>query len=195
MTFGIGSEAAGEGMADWSDGRTDRQQEPIIILGMHRSGTSCLAGSLEEAGLYLGDVKRENSDNLKGNRENRGIMELQEAILNHHRPVPCGPCAAWHLPPKAELDWTTEFEAERDRIVAAFPKDRPWGFKDPRTVFTLPGWLRVLPSARLVGSFRHPMAVALSLKKRNNFEFEFSLGLWQAYNSRLLDTSVRLKAE
>jgi len=38
---------------------------PILILGMHRSGTSCLAGCLEEAGLYLGDVtKIEKSWNI-----------------------------------------------------------------------------------------------------------------------------------
>jgi len=30
--------------------------QAVLILGMHRSGTSCLAGSLQEAGLYLGEV-------------------------------------------------------------------------------------------------------------------------------------------
>jgi len=44
---------------------------PILILGMHRSGTSCLAGCLEEAGLYLGDVNLKAGFNKKGNRENR----------------------------------------------------------------------------------------------------------------------------
>ena len=45
-----------------------RHQAPIFVLGMLRSGTSCLTGILEEAGLFLGDVKRKSRFNAKGNR-------------------------------------------------------------------------------------------------------------------------------
>ena len=44
--------------------------QPIVILGMHRSGTSCLAGCLEELGLHLGTVITSAPHNKKGNREN-----------------------------------------------------------------------------------------------------------------------------
>jgi len=44
--------------------------ETVAILGMHRSGTSCLAGSLQELGLYLGEVYDQNPHNPRGNREN-----------------------------------------------------------------------------------------------------------------------------
>lgn len=34
-----------------------RKHKPsLIVFGMHRSGTSCLTGTLEEAGVYLGEV-------------------------------------------------------------------------------------------------------------------------------------------
>lgn len=40
-----------------------------LVLGMHRSGTRSLAGSLQERGLRLGKVFTSNPYNRKGNRE------------------------------------------------------------------------------------------------------------------------------
>ncbi|WP_173204579.1 hypothetical protein [Sphingopyxis sp. BSNA05] len=37
----------------------------VLILGMHRSGTSCLAGALERCGLHLGDVRRTGTHNKR----------------------------------------------------------------------------------------------------------------------------------
>jgi hypothetical protein len=46
--------------------------------------------------------------------------------------------------------------------------------------------LQVLPAARLIGSIRHPLAVAQSLQTRNGFRIERGLKLWLAYNAQLL---------
>ncbi len=43
----------------------------VLILSMHRSGTSCLAGSLQQGGMYLGDVYEHSPHNIKGNRGNQ----------------------------------------------------------------------------------------------------------------------------
>ncbi len=158
--------------------RTGKQLFPVIILGMHRSGTSCLAGSLEEAGLYLGDVNREAPHNAKGNHENIRIMDLHEAVLTANN-------GGWDAPPEATI-WSSEHKAQRDAIIATYPAGKPWAFKDPRTLLTLDGWLEVLPSARLVGTFRHPLAVARSLHARNGFPQEKSMALWAYYNRKLL---------
>ena len=53
----------------------------IGVLGMHRSGTSCLTGTLEEAGVFLGEVVVQAKFNARGNRENRRIMDLHNAVL------------------------------------------------------------------------------------------------------------------
>lgn len=151
----------------------------ILILGMHRSGTSCLAGSLEEAGLYLGEVNTAAPHNAKGNRESRAIMDLQDDLLRANG-------GDWDAPPP-EVVWSAEHRARRDAIIATYPRDRIWGFKDPRTLLTLPGWLEVLPAVRFVGTFRHPLAVAASLYARNGVAIEKSLALWETYNRRLLD--------
>ena len=151
----------------------------VVILGMHRSGTSCLAGCLEEAGLVLGQVDRKGHTNPKGNRENRDIMDLNNTVLEENG-------ASWDRPPDRPCHWSADHMEWRDRLIAEYPAHGPWGFKDPRTLLVLEGWLQGLPGAQLVGTFRHPLSVALSLQKRNGFDIDKSVDLWTTYNRRLL---------
>lgn len=151
----------------------------ICILGMHRSGTSCLAGSLEEAGVYLGEVQRSNPFNLKGNCEHLKIMELHDDLFAENG-------GSWDSPPQKVI-WSEKHRSMRDRLVREYENVPLWGFKDPRALFALDGWMEVLPDMTLVGTFRHPLAVARSLQERNRFSLEKGLQVWAAYNCRLLD--------
>jgi SAM-dependent methyltransferase len=155
----------------------------VLLLGMHRSGTSCLAGCLEEAGLYLGAVNTKAPYNARGNRENRAIRELNDEVLEANG-------GAWDSPPQS-VQWSTAQRQRRDAILAAYPVNGAWGFKEPRSLLTLDGWLEVLPAPRCVGTFRHPTAVAESLRQRNGFTLEKSYALWLAYNRRLLAYQAR----
>jgi hypothetical protein len=150
----------------------------VCIVGMHRSGTSCLAGSLEEAGLYLGDVFRVGRHNLKGNRENGRIMALQEDILVHSG-------GSWNEPPEKPI-WSDSHRAERDSIIRSYGDALAWGFKDPRTILLVDSWQEVLPSLWVVGTLRHPRCVAESLQKRGGGSIDEWLDLWAHYNRRLL---------
>lgn len=158
----------------------------ICVLGMHRSGTSCLAGTLEQGGLLLGDVQTHNAANLRGNRESPRIVALHDALLRSNGFV-------WNSPPPPgqELSWNDEHRRERDAIIAEFA-DRPmWGFKDPRTLLALAGWREALPGLETVGIFRHPLAVARSLHARGDMPLDRALAVWVAYNRRLLDERRR----
>ena len=147
---------------------------PIIVLGMHRSGTSALAGSLERAGVALGDVVQEAPDNLKGSRESRRLMALHEDLLRRGG-------GSWREPPD-KVRWEAVHHALRDAHVDNFANHARWGFKDPRTLLVLDGWLAACPDATLVGIFRHPFHVAESLHRRNGMDHEEALELWQRYN-------------
>ncbi len=152
----------------------------VAILGMHRSGTSCLTGLLEEAGLYLGEVSRKNPHNIKGNHENPKIVALHEQVLASNQ-------ARWDRPPPWGCLWLPEQLLELKQIVDEHRKHDPCGFKDPRTLLTLEGWLETVPDLRLVATFRHPEAVARSLSARDRGELvEDYLRLWEHYNLRLL---------
>jgi hypothetical protein len=150
----------------------------VCILGMHRSGTSCLAGSLEEAGLYLGDVSRVGRHNAKGNRENDRVMALQEAVL-----VDSGGC--WHRPPE-HVSWSDSHREERDAIIRSYADEPVWGFKDPRTMLLIDFWREALPNLMIVSALRHPHSVAESLRRRGGGSVDNWLDLWATYNERLL---------
>lgn len=150
----------------------------ICIVGMHRSGTSCLAGSLEEAGLYLGDVITSAPHNAKGNRENKQIMNLHEAVLLHSG-------GSWDKLPE-RLTWSDEHRAQRDEIVRSYADAPIWGFKDPRTLILLDFWREVLVDIEFVGTFRHPWLVTESLQRRNGGSADQWFELWATYGERLL---------
>ena len=150
----------------------------VCIVGMHRSGTSCLAGSLEEAGLHLGDVFRVGRHNLKGNRENGRIMALQEDVLVHSG-------GSWNRPPQ-QASWSAAHRENRDNIISSYGDASIWGFKDPRTLLLIDFWREVLPDATIVATLRHPHCVATSLQKRGGGMIDEWLDLWAHYNSRLL---------
>lgn len=152
----------------------------VTVLGMHRSGTSSLVGSLEEAGLPLGDVRSTGGDsNEKGHREPGELIALHDDVL-----ITSG--GAWHLPPAA-VRWTDKHRQRRDEFIASRAALPLWGWKEPRTLLVIDGWLEALPDLEMVGTFRHPAVVARSLQRRHGSDsVGMWLQLWQAYNARLL---------
>lgn len=162
--------------------------EPVLVLGMHRSGTSCLAGCLEAGGLHLGEVNTAAPFNRKGNRESLPLMQLHDSVLADHG-------ASWDNPPADELDWTEPRLDQLKAHIAAFDAYPCWGSKDPRALFLLKGW-RAASNPRFVGTFRHPLSVTRSLVTRaeawgREMTPSHALGLWIAYNTRLVEEAGR----
>jgi len=165
------------------DGEIETDQ-PVLVLGMHRSGTSSLTGLLEEAGLFLGDVKRQSAHNAKGSRESPAVWSVNDAMLREAG-------GSWRHPPAAPPVVTDHHVSSVIDLVSGFPDDRAWGVKDPRILLVLEVWRRALPAARLVTTVRHPAAVARSLAARNGMEFDEAISLWAHYNSVLLEACRR----
>ena len=156
--------------------------DAIIILGMHRSGTSCLAGCLKSLGLNLGVVSDYNTYNKKGNQENKKVFKLNESILNHNQ-------GSWDAPPEKHLVLDEQSkQAIKDIISQYHQSDKPWGIKDPRMLMAYDLWAPYLPPHSLVGTFRHPLAVSESLFARDAFPIPKQQGLkmWQTYNTQLI---------
>lgn len=155
----------------------------VLILGMHRSGTSCLTGCLEEFGLNLGAVSNQNKYNQKGNKEDKTIFRLNESVLNNSG-------GAWNNPPKS-LKWDSTHETQQLDIIKEYSSiPNPIGIKDPRMLLTLPFWAEAFGEVpKMVGSIRNPKSVAKSLSSRGknlNVEPQKGLALWYEYNKRLL---------
>lgn len=154
-------------------------QRVTMIVGMHRSGTSFLTGSLQQAGLELGKHSAWNPHNLKGNRENGDIVALNDTVLAAHG-------YSWDSPPVGTLAWHPEHLDAARSIIDSYSGVPHWGFKDPRTILVLDGWRQLLPDIQFVGIFRHPEAVARSLDARGGMPREQAWLLWENYNHRLL---------
>jgi hypothetical protein len=144
---------------------------------MHRSGTSCLTGSLQEAGLFLDEIHTWNPHNLKGNRENQKFVDLHDDILAANG-------GAWDNPPK-KITWSASHVETARALIAEHAGQPVFGFKDPRVLLLLDGWRDILPDMEFVGIYRHPNAVASSLQKRSGKPWEESLELWHVYNNRM----------
>lgn len=166
------------------DGYIGVGSKAICVLGMHRSGTSCLTGLLEDAGVYLGGVSKQNPHNRKGNQENLLIMRLHDDVLKDNS-------GGWDNPPQRDASWTDTQKATLGTILEQYKGHPLWAFKDPRSLFTLSAWQQALPELAYIGTFRHPGAVAQSLHRRGKMPAEQGFALWLRYNARLLELQTR----
>ena len=151
----------------------------VCVLGMHRSGTSFLMGSLQRSGIFLGTHFDWNPHNQRGNRENPEVFALHEDVLASNG-------GSWDDPPEV-VTWSSYHFDRARALLSKYAGDGLWGFKDPRTLLTLSGWKRVTNDIRFVGIFRSPTAVAHSLRLRSGMPLERAMRLWNHYNQLLLD--------
>jgi hypothetical protein len=147
-----------------------------------------VAKQLRIAGLHLGadaDFVPPASDNPGGFFERAAFVRFNEDLL-------AATGGAWdHLPecpPMAADDPRVADLRDRSKeLVDELAVQPTWGWKDPRTSLTAGFWLDLLSDLRIVVCVRHPLEVALSLKRRNNTSYAHALSLWHGYYEVLLD--------
>jgi hypothetical protein len=157
-------------MTDVSENNT-----PIIILGMHRSGTSMITRMLESLGLFVGKEQEENSEAIFFLKLNNWLLKQSGGAWDNPKP--------FHY----LLDFPRLRELSQDYLTLSLSTPRvisylgwrhymssrklehlsfPWGWKDPRNTYTLPIWLDLFPQAKIVHIYRHGVDVSQSLVKR-----------------------------
>ncbi|MEX2120861.1 MAG: hypothetical protein WD847_14820 [Pirellulales bacterium] len=160
----------------------------VVILGMHRSGTSCLTRALNRCGMHLGDdlLTAPSLSNAQGKWEAREVVEINDRLL-------AAAGGAWDKVPHRLVPNEELLGRMRD-FVARLSTSPVVGWKDPRTVLTYPLWKPLLGDHRVVACWRHPESVAESLALREGWPLEKGLDLWRTYNERLL-ADVEQEAE
>lgn len=174
---------------------------PVVLVGMHCSGTSITAKLMAHLGLDLGrPVWPVTSEHIH-------IYRINEAVL-----TALG--GSWDAPPPQPL-------VEREvRLLAGWYREKviryhsgllpspstvePWGWKDPRNSILLPVLMKAFPEMRLVHVRRRKDAAALSLQQRENArpngshlcrDLGYSQRLWQDYEHRIELSKASLPME
>jgi septal ring factor EnvC (AmiA/AmiB activator) len=161
------------------------QHKAIIVLGMHRSGTSAMSGVLHILGVDLGPkLMQPAPDNPKGFWEHDEIVAIHDRLLAALN-------LSWNdLDPFPDKWWkaksVTPFRKELVEILQRdFHESELWGLKDPRMCRLMPLWLDIFSEIKCQPYFvhvvRNPIEVAESLRKRNGFSRRKSILLWMVH--------------
>jgi hypothetical protein len=146
---------------------------PIIIIGMHRSGTSMLVRILEELGVFMGAKKEENNEAIFFLRLNEWILRQANAtwdnpsnysFLDEAIKTKISLLIRLYLRSLRRFEFLGIWKSFRYRSIEEI--DFLWGWKDPRNTFTIDIWLKIFPAAKILHIYRNPIDVAVSLKKR-----------------------------
>jgi glycosyltransferase involved in cell wall biosynthesis len=158
------------------------KRRALLVLGMHRSGTSAIARTLSLLGAELPSrLVEPRFDNVKGFWESGDLIALHDRVLESagtswedFAPFP----ASWHASDAAE-GFRQEILAVLRRDFATSPL---FVIKDPRICRLVPLWTSVLErfctEPAFLISFRNPIEVVESLKARDGFHPAKSLLMW-----------------
>ncbi|MDD9209916.1 sulfotransferase family protein [Aeromonas dhakensis] len=160
----------------------------VVILGMHRSGTSAIAGALAHSGISFGDsfIELQGDVNEKGFWEHAELVAINEAILKELN-------AAWFDP----FSLSTQFEQGWRPSPSLFKRMCGFlrhvefadatlcGLKDPRLSVLLPCWRLAInemgDDACYLLMNRDIDQVARSLQKRDQMSLLLAGLLWGEY--------------
>jgi GT2 family glycosyltransferase len=162
----------------------------LIVLGMHRSGTSALCGLLDLLGAYCGARERllhDAQDNPKGFWERGDVHDacrLTLAARGGDWSIPLG----WNESVQyAHID---SFRREFLAVLEELEGKRPWFVKEPRLCLLVRDLLPLLTRPVFIHVVRDPIEVALSLQHRNGLTRAHSLALWEEYTVRAFAGSL-----
>jgi hypothetical protein len=155
----------------------------VIVLGMHRSGTSAVTGVIDALGLPAAradDRFPTRQWNARGNYESSSLTIFDEQLLMLFG-------GAWWAPPLLVPNWEVDPQVSgmRSRATTLFAAAHPagrWVWKDPRACLLLPFWDQVLgPDMPRIVVLRNPLESAASLLERSGIPHEHAFALTERY--------------
>ena len=159
-----------------------KQRQCIVIIGMHRSGTSALAGLLSILGC---DQPRTQMPTTKDNE--KGYFESQE-IYGFHTSLLDSAGSRWDDWLRLNSSWFKSLRAEEfhDRaktlLQEEYGESRLFVLKDPRICRLTSFWDRVLVDMNIEPRYlltcRNPLEVAASLEARDRLNHNIGLLIW-----------------
>ncbi len=160
----------------------------LVVIGMHRSGTSMCSNMLHMLGADMADQIHAGPANAKGHWERPGLVDMNDTLFGFFRRQWGSPAHVLELPePWLSDPRVSDVRAgARDWLRPRLNALHPFGFKDPRTTLLLPFWQQVFAEIdavpRYVFCVRDPGQVARSLHARDGLDRGQAEYRWVAYN-------------
>ena len=172
--------------------KLNENNQELIILGVHRSGTSLLTRIINLCGAYLGEEEElmlgNPNDNPKGHWENKFIVNINDKILNYFG-------GSWDQPPQFPDFWwnwdgLNDIKKEIQFLIYELKKNAPnIAIKDPRMCLTLPLWKKYLCNAKFIILARNSYENISSLKKRNDFPQIKNFNIYTSYWTNIIENT------
>ena len=159
-----------------------REMHPLILLGMHRSGTSLTSRLLKEMGVYMGDQLSRDAEAIYFQKLNRRIFRDVGVKWGYVDPLLEAMNSDQFIDKQEKMVLKAMFgdgsslglrngiaDFFGTKIWSKILKNQPinWGWKDPRTTITFPIWLRVFNQAKFLHILRNGIDVAISTHRRS----------------------------
>lgn len=151
----------------------------VVVLSMHRSGSSLLSSILIDLGVHMGEkLLIRGKGNPYGHWEDLEFLNLNKRILREAG-------GTWRYPPSPEriLSVRRRFNPIIKSLVAKKSVRKKWGWKDPRTCLTIPLYYPYLVSPRYIRIIRERASVIRSLQRRHKAGREWGI-LYDDYSKR-----------
>lgn len=164
-------------------------QDCLLILSMHRSGSSCMTGCMSICGLSLGEHASQvkNKFNQKGYFENENILGFNESVLSDIG----GSWKSMTPLTSQQIQKSLNHSATLLRILRQEFGDDNFAIKDPRIAILQDLYFQALSNmhvrTRILRLRRDIDAVCQSLKRAQNVEQEQCVhldSLYQTYIDR-----------
>lgn len=154
-------------------------KKTVVVLGMHRSGSSIVSAILERLGIQMGtDAYGKTAYNPTGHFEDRAVVELNISLLK-------AAGGSWQRPPSPEriVEVSEDFAGAMQALTSELKKGA--GFKDPRTSLTVEAWHQHLTNPHYIVCIRSEREIAESLRKRNGMPIQEGIALTRKYVSAI----------
>jgi hypothetical protein len=153
---------------------------PLIVLGMHRSGTSLTVRLLRDLGIHMGDKLSRDAEAVYFQVINRRIYFAVGSKWSNITPIRKAMLSEQFVDDQVGKTLSTLFSNRSLNPIGDISKffgphmwtklvngeKVDWGWKDPRTSLTFPIWFRVFPHARFLHIVRNGIDVAISMHRR-----------------------------
>jgi len=160
---------------------SDERGRPVIVIGMHRSGTSLLTRVINLCGVRVdpeSEMMPASWENPRGYWEPEYLAELNDSMFDLVG-------SAWYAPRAFALNDLVLAPSFRARMQARIDErnseSSSFLWKDPRLSLTLPLWRPLLKDPVVLICMRNPAAVSASLSARNGFPRPYAYALWELY--------------